>query len=319
MMLSSPGRTAPRSPAKSPARRALPKYESKHNDDIDCVNWLAEIGMTQYAETFLVNLSPDGKILSRKRLGQIRQNDLPKMNIVSFVHQKLLMEHIRHVLNHEFDSPLRRKEVKELNNRHGLADEKAQEKEKHPVHYISTEAKLAEEMKHNNDEKDPLHKKVGARRRRSFDHQVWQSISNLRTKQSNIASAADSLREGIFQEAKPKPKSSHRRRRWSFGEGEKAGTTFDKAQQYGNLAQEYDMMLSNLRSLQEEYLSEVRSIVNCEVASILFLNDRTRDLMLYAGNSWYRIPCGTGIAGYCAETGENLNITDAYADFRFNR
>jgi|FrelakmetLWP11LW_1041352.scaffolds.fasta_scaffold630935_1 hypothetical protein len=30
-------------------------------------------------------------------------------------------------------------------------------------------------------------------------------------------------------------------------------------------------------------------------------------------------PVGTGIAGYVAETGETLNVRDAYTDPRFNR
>ena len=32
-----------------------------------------------------------------------------------------------------------------------------------------------------------------------------------------------------------------------------------------------------------------------------------------------RFPVGTGIAGYVAETGETLNVRDAYTDPRFNR
>ena len=87
------------------------------------------------------------------------------------------------------------------------------------------------------------------------------------------------------------------------------------------MALEFDTLSMNLRTIQHEYLNSFRTVLNCEVASILFLNDRTRDLLLYseANNLWYKIPSGTGVAGYCAETGQSLNIPDAYSDWRFNR
>lgn len=82
-------------------------------DDIDTFQWLSEVSLSQYTETFLVNLSKDGKNLARKRLCQVRQQDLSKMGIINYVHQKLLMEHITHVLKHPFNSPVRRKELKQ--------------------------------------------------------------------------------------------------------------------------------------------------------------------------------------------------------------
>lgn len=33
----------------------------------------------------------------------------------------------------------------------------------------------------------------------------------------------------------------------------------------------------------------------------------------------FRFPVGTGIAGFVAETGETLNVREAYSDPRFNR
>ncbi len=33
----------------------------------------------------------------------------------------------------------------------------------------------------------------------------------------------------------------------------------------------------------------------------------------------FRFPVGIGVAGYVAETGETLNVSDAYADPRFNK
>eukprot|EP01035_Chromulina_nebulosa_P031320 gene31320-41741_t len=89
-------------------------FSNKLHDDIECVSWLEEINMAQYSNAFLLNLSADGKILIRKRLQQIRLQDLPKMNITNFLHQKILMDHIHHVLNNAFQSPVRRSEIKAI-------------------------------------------------------------------------------------------------------------------------------------------------------------------------------------------------------------
>ena len=78
--------------------------------------------------------------------------------------------------------------------------------------------------------------------------------------------------------------------------------------------------LSSLDTLQNEYLNKFKNTINCEIASIFFLNDDTQELLLHSTNGkWYRIPIGVGIAGHCAATGESLNIADAYKDHRFNR
>ena len=82
-------------------------------DDIHCLNWLEEIGLPQYEETFSTNLSVGGDLLSRKRLSQIRLQDFPRMNITNYEHQKRLLEHIRHTLQFAYKSPIRKKEVSE--------------------------------------------------------------------------------------------------------------------------------------------------------------------------------------------------------------
>ena len=81
-------------------------------NDIECIPWLNEINMGQYSTTFLVNLSGDGRILSRSRLNQMRQKDLASMNITNFQHQKLIMDHIHHVLQYSYHSPVRKKDLK---------------------------------------------------------------------------------------------------------------------------------------------------------------------------------------------------------------
>jgi hypothetical protein len=93
-----------------------------------------------------------------------------------------------------------------------------------------------------------------------------------------------------------------------------------KALAYGNMALEYDMMISSLKQLQNDVIFKFRSIINCEKASIFFINELTGELVLFAEDGkWYRMASGSGIAGYVAETSETLNIPDAYADPRFNK
>jgi cAMP and cAMP-inhibited cGMP 3',5'-cyclic phosphodiesterase 10 len=61
------------------------------------------------------------------------------------------------------------------------------------------------------------------------------------------------------------------------------------------------------------------STMGCQIASILFVNDRTRELVLFINGKWISVSMAKGIAAHCATTGETLNIPDAYQDPRFNR
>lgn len=285
--------------------------------------------MGQYAPAFLLNLSIDGKILLRKKLKQIRQQDLSKMNITNFLHQKILMEHIHHVLNNPFHSPIRRSEIRnKLASKYPFVDLKESDSES-----ISKPTRAsAEEKKRPDSSAKPSTAKVSRTRRRSFDANVWQSISKLRTKDASSTAASVLLREGVLSQETKKhklPKNpALRKSRHSFDKDAEpfsqqlttAQVAKNKAVQYGNMALEFDTLATNLKILQHEYLNTFKAVLNCEVASILFVNDRTRELLLYSDNSvWYRIPPGTGVVGYCAETGQSLNIPDAYSDWRFNR
>ena len=71
--------------------------------------------------------------------------------------------------------------------------------------------------------------------------------------------------------------------------------------------------------MQEQQLNHFMAIVGCEIASILFINDRTRELVLSVDGRWLSVSMDSGLAAHCATTGETLNITDAYADPRFNK
>jgi len=253
------------------------------------------------------------------------------MNVTNFVHQKILMDHIKHVLNNPFHSPARRSEIKaQLTSKYPnieLEDSMS-------VSAQEARPKVEEKKKMDSSTKKMENKKSSKSRRRSFDTVVWQSISNLRTREASSSAAADRLREGALSQEpkkqKPPKNPATRRARHSFDKDEEpfsssnamvsnAQLARNKALQYGNLALEFDTLTTNLRTLQHEYLNTFKAVLNCEVASILFLNDRTRELLLYSdSNIWYRIPSGTGVVGYCAETGQSLNIPDAYSDWRFN-
>jgi hypothetical protein len=107
-------------------------------DDIECNDWLNEVKLPQYGETFITNCSSNAGtrktrekdfslgfadsrnlqicnlnkliasnnagILSRYRLSKIRLQDFPKMNITNYDHQKVLIEHLRHSLKFAFKS-----------------------------------------------------------------------------------------------------------------------------------------------------------------------------------------------------------------------
>lgn len=302
--------------------------ELSYTNDIECVAWLSEIDLTQYSETFLVNLSADGRILSRSRLGQIRQKDLSSMNITNFQHQKLIMDHITHVLQYSYHSPVRKKDLRaKLSIKYPDLNLEAEPK---PVisqkqQQSKPQEKTSKEESNEtakSKEKKPKNK-ISARRRKSFDTTVWNAISDLRTKTDDSVAAVELLREGAFSSENKNANTRNRRSRYSLGDDRglsEAVSSKDKSMIYGNSALEYDTLMKNLADVQNEDLNNIKNIVNCEVASILFVHDISRDLLLYleGSNQWYRIPKGTGIAGHVAESGEQLNIADAYKDWRFN-
>ena len=56
----------------------------------------------------------------------------------------------------------------------------------------------------------------------------------------------------------------------------------------------------------------------CEVATIFFVANHTKELLLFAEGKWFRVPMSASIAGACAESGEVINVMDVYKDPRFN-
>lgn len=231
--------------------RRLPKIEteilSNSPDDIDAQQWLEEIGLEQYTETLLANLSYDGKIILRRRLRLIRRQDLSMMGIQRLDHQKLLMDHIYLALHLSFNSPIRKKEVAlhspvkkpfdgdtqtnspgprimNLNRRlfgphtYGTAPPRTAPSSSSrivPRTVIAPKDILAERRKK-------------ATRRRSFDESIWKSITTMRqpnTKESK--EAIKQLKEGAFSQDinDYTRKSKSRGRRWSYEDQAKIAET----------------------------------------------------------------------------------------------
>jgi hypothetical protein len=83
-------------------------------------------------------------------------------------------------------------------------------------------------------------------------------------------------------------------------------------------ALQFNLLQSKMLMIQERHLSNIKETIGCEVVNFLFVNDLTHELMLCVNERWYRVPLESGVTGYCILTGDIVNISDAYADHRFN-
>jgi len=295
----------------SPTRKE--SYQTISND-IEVENWLSEVGLSMYVDVFLTNFGEHGsRLLSRKRLGLVRITDLPKMGITQFHHQKTLMEHIRHTLQFEFNSPIRKREVQKKMSAGNLTGDKIGKIGKLPdipEYGGSAQDKKKQYADHG--------RRAGPVRRRSFDKNVWQSISKLRTSDATSLAAVEALREGNFEAAeKMDEKTARRRRRRSF-DPEGAGSK-NKADEYGNKVHSLGLMTQELHELQNRHLNKLKKLVKCEHAIILFLNETSRELLMVTeGGVWFRLAPGSGLAGYAVHHGEAVHSTTPYEDARFN-
>ncbi len=301
------------------------KSDYDFEDDIICIEWLQEIGLPQYSTTFSVNFpSKEGlEFLSRRRLSSLRLQDLPKMNITNYEHQKIIIEHVKLTLQYAFKSPIRRKEASDRFLKRTGSPIKGKNGSSLFPPEPPMKINIAGEDGNNGSEK--ISKKVSSRRRRSFDQSVWKSISVLRVGDSVNQDTLENIRRGVLNNLEKEDKSRNksdktRNRRWTLEHDisfEGLNST-QRANLYGNLALEFDMINSEMLALQSTILSEYIKVVGCEKATLVFVNNKTREIVLFIDNKWYKIPPKTGICGYCIEFGEILNITDAYKDNRFN-
>jgi len=295
-------------------------------DDIEAAEWLAEVGLDCYAETFVKNFGKDGgTLLKRSRLAQVKIHHLSQMNIENFDHQKLLIKHIEHTLQFAYHSPVRKQEVMKMVSLipPEMAASLRLHKNREELMAMSTTGNLRDmldvEIMTGNHKRADHKQKVKPARRRSFDHAVWNHVHKLRNHSQEVA-AVDKLRSGAaVADDSNTTSAAFSRRRWSFGEDLDVDSKSQRAKVYGNRAQEFDMMQKELSLLQHDHLHKYKQLINCERASIFFVHERTRELILCTEDQWYRLPQGCGIAGHSAETGEALNIVNVYEDFRFNQ
>eukprot|EP01041_Mallomonas_annulata_P007738 gene7738-15827_t len=328
----------------------MEKYEdiikSTATDGVDADEWLEAINLTQYASVLRANFACDdiGNRISVKRLKTLRLKDFPQMNITDLNHQRQIMDHINatSVKKEEFvDTSM--EEVKSYVRRSSMrrnSDINFGDKipsrslpsslETLPIlsmgNYFSNDSS-SEPMKIIGtvlDEK-PVTRRKSIVSRQSFDSKAWNSINKFR--QETPLNALDKLRCGNLE---PKNESS------ISGESIKAHhrtseeethsklpknnqkhtqqTNLEKGHIYGNRAAEFDAVQRGMSTLQKDYLNGLKEVVRCEVANILFVNDRTRELSLYVNERWFRVPMASSIAGACATSGTVLNIPDANVD-----
>lgn len=293
-------------------------------DDIEPREWLEEIDLAQYTETFSTNFAtPGGKVLSRKRLGLVKRQHLSQMGITQLEHQKILMEHIQHSLLHSFHAPNRQASspLKSRMKKSIFQDDQIIEKKKVLPPVISARSAQNIVVIGGDAPRANHTKKVKPGRRRSFDQNAWDAIE--KTRNNKGLDIVDFIRDGNANSGITAPtdkkEGKRRTRRWSFDEDLDTGTGLNRAKLYGNRALEFDILQKELRLLQQDHLAWCKAMIKCEMATIIFIHDRTRELIMCTEDNWYRLPPGCGLAGYCAEFGEGLNIQNAYDDPRFNR
>ena len=115
--------------------------------------------------------------------------------------------------------------------------------------------------------------KITTRRRRSFDQNVWKSITHLRTTDIENTAASNELRNGhVDAMVKIEKKLHDSRRRRSFDH--KHGGT-----QFGNRALGADLVHKELHDLQTRHMKKLKQILGCAEANIMFIHAKTRDLL----------------------------------------
>ena len=269
--------------------------------------------MEQYRETFQINCpsletSESLGFLARKRLQQLRLQDFPKMNIKDHDHAKVLLEHIRLSLKYEHKSPVRREVVRTRNITRGVPikfEDEGEESSKGgsslpPLKgVVEADAKAAKKSK---GAISNYPSKKGKQRRRSFDNDAWQAISNLRTAQEKTSAATQHIRDGFFPAAEDATEDDKKRRersrRWTLETDEpEKETAKQKWDRYGNMALEFDIMQKEMQILQKEQINYFRDIIGCEHGNIQFLNDITNELLFYHDKKWHRHSANSGFAG----------------------
>lgn len=300
------------------------------NDDIECRQLLQEVHLSQYEQTFLANFGVGNGLLSRRRLATLQLKHFPQMNITDYEHQLCLMEHIRNALAFPFQSPGRQQALAEMNERRAsMAFSPAKQSsptsaaesfESLPVDSVTVLPLMPKRA--------PQPKKVSTHRRRTFDEAAWKSIRSFRHA-DDVAVKADELRHRLVSDDRSPGSTiddekfgnlsaARRRARRHTYAPDVADSSHARSKVYGDLAQQYDIVLKKLREVQDDVVEGFKLMIGAEVGSICFYDSSSGDLMLFLPDQVVRFSAMNGIAGACARSGESFNIPDAYADSRFN-
>lgn len=80
---------------------------------------------------------------------------------------------------------------------------------------------------------------------------------------------------------------------------------------------------TSLELLLKTVAEEIQKVLNADRCSVFLLDKKTNELCskvaLGMGTQEIRFPADSGLAGYAAQSGEIINIKDAYSDSRFNQ
>jgi len=166
-------------------------------------------------------------------------------------------------------------------------------------------------------------KKVEGIRRKSFDPDDKTEMKSdlMMTVEKNIAEddhAEARIMAGTKQRKKMGENTDTKFRFTdaSTGADEKAARKA-RAQQYGNSAQRTAKADDGLHKLGLKVMKKFKDDIKCERASIMFFDSLKNDLFFYSEEKRFRFDMSQGVAGYCARTGEIVNVPDAYDDSRF--
>lgn len=328
-------------------------FETPYVDDIECVSWLEEVDMVQYAGVFMTNFTvANSGFLSRKRLGQVRLQDFSYMNIQNFDHQKVLMQHIRHTLKFTYGSPVRIRETQQTaygKQRAKRLEEESQAKAMKEADDAKEEKKLrrpsvgvlnrtpsmekltAQDSIEESREVKAKAKKKKKARRHTFDEKAWEAINKSRKGDTDHKAASEVLRDvvqpTVSDEAGPpvvaapkKQKQKLHRRRSTFNDSEDVANVTDKAAAYGNMVQDFNSWQGELAKVQEQQLTQFNAMIGCETSTIFFVNDRTRELVCSNKGKWVSFLSDSGLTAAAVEGGELINVsTEPELDPRFNK
>jgi putative methionine-R-sulfoxide reductase with GAF domain len=340
--------SGPSSTSTFPSRSRKPVAASLNNelDLVDVDEFLDPIGLTQYTECFMTNMGGrSGAIqgLLRHKLAALKICYLPMMGIGQFGHQKLIMHRVRQLdqipsipLLLDDRAPLLRRTSRgavevapapdaalqpaTTRTRRGSRTENQSDggsnRPPRRGSHASTGRSLAVVEK-SREKKDNKKKLAALRRRNSCESQDSVTGAPVLSKElmpsgvqpefmTGGAAASSGGRRGSFSLA------------MTEGELSAAQQAKLRAVEYGNNALKLSTLMKSLKELKTAILEEFRAAINCERATLMFLDEKHNELFFFDGDGCIRFPSDKGIAGLCITTGERLLVNDPYAHPNFN-